>query len=123
VCHGTDALAAAVAIRDWVRQNLAGASLHLVLETSGPFALLLGHMWDRVPQTTIYEDLAPGYELAFAFLTEARRRNLFTITTHPEMRHGRKSRASGVTTRIMLGAIGTSPQESVGLAGYETVVD
>ncbi|WP_141214687.1 MULTISPECIES: SAVED domain-containing protein [unclassified Rhodococcus (in: high G+C Gram-positive bacteria)] len=64
---GTDTLAAAVAVRDWIRRNLVGTPLHLVLVANGPFALFLGHVWDRVPPTTIYEDLAPGYEAAFTF--------------------------------------------------------
>lgn len=64
---GADTLAAAVAVRDWIRRNLTGIPLHLVLVASGPFALFLGHVWDRVPPTTIYEDLAPGYEAAFTF--------------------------------------------------------
>ena len=64
---GADAFAGAVAVRDWVRRNLQGHDVHLVLLTNGPFALFLGHLWDRVPPTTIYEDLAPGYEPAFRF--------------------------------------------------------
>ena len=64
---GAATLAAAVAIRDWIRRNLAGTPLHLVMVASGPFALFLGHVWDRVPPTTLYEDLAPGYEPAFTF--------------------------------------------------------
>jgi hypothetical protein len=64
---GTDAFAAAVAIRDWVRRNLKGVDIHMVLLANGPFALFLGHLWDRVPPTTLYEDLAPGYEAAFHF--------------------------------------------------------
>lgn len=62
---GPHALAAAVAVRDWVRRNLRAERLHLVLVANAPFALFLGHLWDRVPPTTIYEDLAPGYEPAF----------------------------------------------------------
>lgn len=64
---GAATLAAAVAIRDWIRRNLAGTPLHLVMVASGPFAFFLGHVWDRVPPTTLYEDLAPGYERAFTF--------------------------------------------------------
>ncbi len=64
---GADAFAAAVVVRDWVRRNLQGLSIHMVLVASGPYALFLGHLWDRVPATTIYEDLAPGYEAAFEF--------------------------------------------------------
>jgi hypothetical protein len=64
---GPDAFAAAVAIRDWVRRNLRGVEIHMVLLANGPFALFLGNLWDRVPPTTVYEDLAPGYEAAFHF--------------------------------------------------------
>jgi hypothetical protein len=64
---GPEAFAAAVAIRDWVRRDLKGLEIHMVLLANGPFALFLGHLWDRVPPTTIYEDLAPGYEAAFRF--------------------------------------------------------
>jgi hypothetical protein len=60
-----DAMAAATAVRDWVRRFLVGHDLHLVLVAPAPFAFFLGHLWDRVPPTTIYEDLAPGYEPAF----------------------------------------------------------
>lgn len=61
------AFAGAVAVRDWVRRSLRRKTIHLVLLSNGPFALFLGHLWDRVPPTTIYEDLAPGYESAFSF--------------------------------------------------------
>jgi hypothetical protein len=64
---GADAFAAAVAVRDWMRHTLRGHHVHLVLVTNGPFALFLGHLWDRMPSTTVYEDLAPGYEPAFQF--------------------------------------------------------
>jgi hypothetical protein len=65
---GSEVMAAAVAIRDWIRRELRGTPrIHLVLVANGPFALFLGHLWDRVPPTTIYEDLAPGYEPAFRF--------------------------------------------------------
>ena len=61
------AMAAAVAVRDWVRRRLTAPDIHIVLVGPAPFALFLGHLWDRVPPTTIYEDLAPGYEAAFHF--------------------------------------------------------
>lgn len=62
-----DTLAASLAIRNWVRKNLMSASnIHLVIIGSAPFAFFLGHLWDRVPPTRIYEDLAPGYEAAFS---------------------------------------------------------
>lgn len=62
---GPHALASAAAVRDWVRREVRAEHLHLVLVANGPFALFLGHLWDRVPPTSIYEDLAPGYESAF----------------------------------------------------------
>ena len=60
-----DTMAAAVAIRSWVRLNIGHTEIDLVLMTSAPFALFLGHVWDRIAPTTIHEDLAPGYEPAF----------------------------------------------------------
>lgn len=61
-----DAMAAAVACRDWVRHNLPRTTIHLVLIAPAPFALFLGHLWDRISPTTVYEDLASdGYEAAF----------------------------------------------------------
>jgi hypothetical protein len=65
---GPDAMAAAVAVRDWVRAHLGQDELHLVLISNGPFALFLGHLWDRVPPTTVYEDLVTEYEPAFRFV-------------------------------------------------------
>jgi len=59
----------ALAIRDEVRRIAAAAQpsiLHLFLAAPGGFALLLGHVWDRVPDTQTYEDLKTnGYEPAF----------------------------------------------------------
>lgn len=61
-----DAMATAVSCRDWVRRNLRCPGIHLVLIAPAPFALFLGHLWDRIAPTTIYEDLATdGYEPAF----------------------------------------------------------
>lgn len=62
-----DTMAAAVAVRDWVRAARFGTTVHLFLAAPAPFAFFLGHLWDRVPPTTLYEDLAPGYEAAFHF--------------------------------------------------------
>lgn len=66
---GAAAMSAAAAVRDWVRRELRGAPrVHLVLVGPAVFALFLGHLWDRVPPTTVYEDLAQdGYEAAFRF--------------------------------------------------------
>ena len=61
-----DALSAAIAIRDWIRANVKSREIDLVLMTPAPFAAFLGWCWDRVPTTTIYEDLlTDGYEAAF----------------------------------------------------------
>lgn len=49
--------------RDLLRSGVT--RLHLVLCATAPFALFLGHFWDRVPDVQLYEDLAPGYEPAF----------------------------------------------------------
>jgi hypothetical protein len=63
------AWATALALRDEVRRIAVQASpsvLHLFLATPAGLALLLGHVWDRVPDTQTYEDLAVnGYEPAF----------------------------------------------------------
>ncbi len=66
----TDAMAAAVAIREWVRKNVHQVDLDLVLMTPAPFAMFLGHVWDRIAPTTIHEDLVSGYEAAFHFRNE-----------------------------------------------------
>ena len=60
-----DAMAAAIAIRNWVRRNVGDVEIDLVLAAPAPFALFLGHVWDRIVPTTIYEDLVSGYESAF----------------------------------------------------------
>lgn len=61
--------ATALAIRDEVRRIALAAqpsTLHLFLAAPGGFALLLGHVWDRVPDTQTYEDLKiNGYKPAF----------------------------------------------------------
>jgi len=65
--NGPDALAAAIAVREWVRHNARATDIDLVLMAPAPFALFLGASWDRMPPTTIYEDLTTGYEAAFSF--------------------------------------------------------
>ena len=61
-----DALSAAIAVRDWIRANVMSHELDLVLMAPAPFAAFLGWSWDRMPTTTIYEDLLnDGYEAAF----------------------------------------------------------
>lgn len=61
------ACALAVGIRDAVRRAVSGHSrVHLFIAAPMGFALLLGHRWNRIAPTIIYEDLAvAGYEAAF----------------------------------------------------------
>ncbi len=61
-----DAMAAAVAIRDWARAEARVPRVHLVLLAPAPFALFLGHLWDRIAPTTIYEDLGSSYQASFS---------------------------------------------------------
>ena len=62
-----EAIGAAVAVRDWVRRNVRNTEIDLVLMAPAPFALFLGHVWDRIAPTTIHEDLLSAYEPAFRF--------------------------------------------------------
>lgn len=60
-----DVLSAAIAVREWIRANVTSPAVDLVLMAPAPFAAFLGWCWDRMPDTTIYEDLLDGYEAAF----------------------------------------------------------
>jgi SMODS-associated and fused to various effectors sensor domain len=61
-----DAVALAVGIRDAARRAALGNRVHLFLAVPMGFAMLLGHRWNRVAPTVVYEDLASlGYEAAF----------------------------------------------------------
>ena len=54
----------AVAVRNEVRgfvRSHRPSILHLFLACPGAFAMLLGHRWDRIADTQVYADLAPGY--------------------------------------------------------------
>jgi hypothetical protein len=65
------AVALAQAIRNEIRR-LADAThptrLHLFLACPAGLALLLGHRWNRVPTTQLYEDLGVGSQYTPAFL-------------------------------------------------------
>ncbi|MHA3700721.1 SAVED domain-containing protein [Jatrophihabitans sp. YIM 134969] len=68
ISSGGDAVAVATAIRDVARQHSKGASrVHLFLAAPLGLALLLGHRWNRIKPTVVYEDLGndAGYELAY----------------------------------------------------------
>jgi hypothetical protein len=41
--------------------------LHVFLCTPDALALMLGHGWNRVPETQLYEDTNPGYQPTFRF--------------------------------------------------------
>lgn len=68
VASAEDACALAVGIRNSVRQEVRGHHrVHLFLACPMGLALLLGHRWNRVAPTIVYEDLAAlGYEAAFS---------------------------------------------------------
>ncbi len=58
----------AIGIRDAVRklvQQHHPARVHLFLAMPGATGMLLGHLWDRVGDTQLYADLAPGYAPAY----------------------------------------------------------
>ena len=60
---GPTAAATAVKVRDAVRdliESTPADHIHLFLATPGAFALLLGHRWNAVRPTTVYEHLGPG---------------------------------------------------------------
>jgi hypothetical protein len=62
------ALAAAIssALRDDTHDRRDG--VHLFQSCPLPLAILIGHLWNRMPQTQVYEGLGPGggYIPAFA---------------------------------------------------------
>jgi SMODS-associated and fused to various effectors sensor domain len=54
----------ALKVRELVREEVRKAPiprLHLFMSGPAGAALLLGHIWNRVPSTQLYEDLNPGY--------------------------------------------------------------
>jgi hypothetical protein len=67
VGNAEDAVAHAVGIRDTIRQAARRHDrVHLFLACPIGLALLLGHRWNRIAPTVVYEDLASlGYEAAF----------------------------------------------------------
>jgi hypothetical protein len=67
VAGAEQACALTVGIRNAVRQQVKGhMRLHLFIAAPMALALLLGHRWNRIVPTMVYEYLsAPGYEAAF----------------------------------------------------------
>jgi hypothetical protein len=41
--------------------------MHLFQSGPLPLAIMIGHLWNRMPRTQIYEDLGPGAGYAPAF--------------------------------------------------------
>jgi hypothetical protein len=63
----------AIAIRDELRKfgrTLSPTEVHLFLAAPAPVALFLGHLWDRMPRTTVYWDLGQPARYSPAFLIE-----------------------------------------------------
>jgi len=69
------AVAYAQQIRDLVRQELdtqpVAERVHLFLAGPGGLALLLGHRWNRIRPTVVYEHLGPGRGYTAAFTVDA----------------------------------------------------
>lgn len=62
----SDANSLAIAVRDFARQHCTASELHLFLIGPLGLAVLLGHHWNRVTKTHVYEHLGtPDYEHAF----------------------------------------------------------
>ena len=64
----------AQALRNAVREHLESTPaerVHLFLAGPGGLALLLGHRWNRVAATVVYEDLGPGRGYIAAFGVDA----------------------------------------------------
>jgi len=60
---GPTGAAVAVAVRDAVRdllETVDTSHIHLFLATPGVLALLIGHRWNALRPTTVYEHLGPG---------------------------------------------------------------
>jgi len=47
-------------------RNMRAAKIHLFLATPMGAALFLGHLWNRIPPTQLYEDVKTGYEPTFS---------------------------------------------------------
>ena len=67
VAGSEQACALAVGLRDAARRTARNhAQVHLFIAAPMGLALLLGHRWNRIAPTIVYEDVgALGYEVAF----------------------------------------------------------
>jgi hypothetical protein len=52
----------AAAISQALREDTSGSrdGLHLFQSAPLPLAVMVGHLWNRMPRTLLYEDLGPG---------------------------------------------------------------
>ncbi|MEV4348899.1 SAVED domain-containing protein [Actinoplanes sp. NPDC049596] len=74
VAGSGEAVAYAQALRNAIRQELErdpATRVHLFLAGPGGLALLLGHRWNRVAPTAVYEDLGTGRGYVQAFTVDA----------------------------------------------------
>lgn len=61
-----EARGCAQAALDAVRSHVAGSGrIHLFIAAPNGLAVLLGHIWNRLPPTQVYADLSPGYQPSF----------------------------------------------------------
>lgn len=68
VKDASDARGLAQSILDAAREEVRGtAKVHLFQAGPLGFALLLGHIWNRMPETQLYDDLGPGRGYAPTF--------------------------------------------------------
>jgi SMODS-associated and fused to various effectors sensor domain len=66
ITHPAQAVALAVGIRDVARRAArTSPCIHLFMACPAGLALLLGHRWNRVTTTLVYEDLKTGYVHAY----------------------------------------------------------
>ena len=68
IADGVAGLSWAHSVRDAARgavRNLGSRRVHLFISGPAGGALLLGHVWNRVGPTIVYEDLSPGYAPTF----------------------------------------------------------
>lgn len=66
--NGAQAVAVAQQVKDKVREQLRASRsdhVHLFMAAPAGLALFLGHRWNRVAPTTVWEDVVTGYEPAF----------------------------------------------------------
>jgi hypothetical protein len=73
ISSGAHAMTIARAVKEAIRQQLRDTEsdhVHVFLATPAGLSLLLGHLWNRMAPTTVWEDLGvAGYQRAFEILS------------------------------------------------------